>query len=481
MFDLLSYSLVALSGLFAASISLGLIASELCFFVLSPFGKRAIAKSRSLKAELYRSAGVNTQTARVIGFFHPYCNAGGGGERVLWTAIRAIQNRYPDCVCVIYTGDNDASDEDILKRAKNTFGIELDARKICVVHLRLRFLVSAKTWPRFTLLGQSIGSIFLGLEAVYNFAPDIFIDTMGYAFTFPFVSKALHIPIGAYVHYPTISRDMLQSIKSKSFVARVKLMYWRWFAGLYKRVGRNATFVMTNSSWTQTHITQLWSVGKRVSVVYPPCNTAALEKLDVTKHRAPVLLYLAQYRPEKNHRLLLESFSKYVKQYDDKTASLLLVGSVRGEQDRVFLNGLKDYAQALKIGDRVTFEVDAPWPNVVKHLQECSVGVNCMWNEHFGIGVVEYMAAGLIPVVNNSGGPKCDIVVPWIGKPTGFHASTVGEYADAIHQALSLTPEEEQDMRMRARMACARFGEDVFDRGFLDVFSKLLTKSYGSA
>ena len=28
-----------------------------------------------------------------IGFFHPYCNAGGGGERVLWTAIRALQTR----------------------------------------------------------------------------------------------------------------------------------------------------------------------------------------------------------------------------------------------------------------------------------------------------------------------------------------------------------------------------------------------------
>ena len=27
-----------------------------------------------------------------VGFFHPYCNAGGGGERVLWCAVRAIQN-----------------------------------------------------------------------------------------------------------------------------------------------------------------------------------------------------------------------------------------------------------------------------------------------------------------------------------------------------------------------------------------------------
>jgi alpha-1,2-mannosyltransferase len=42
-----------------------------------------------------------------------------------------------------------------------------------------------------------------------------------------------------------------------------------------------------------------------------------------------------------------------------------------------------------------------------------------MWNEHFGIGVVEYQAAGLISVVHNSGGPKGDIVIPINGQPTG--------------------------------------------------------------
>ena len=34
------------------------------------------------------------KTPVTVGFFHPYCNAGGGGERVLWVAIRALQNRY---------------------------------------------------------------------------------------------------------------------------------------------------------------------------------------------------------------------------------------------------------------------------------------------------------------------------------------------------------------------------------------------------
>lgn len=32
-------------------------------------------------------------------------NAGGGGERVLWTAIACLQREEPDVVCVVYTGD----------------------------------------------------------------------------------------------------------------------------------------------------------------------------------------------------------------------------------------------------------------------------------------------------------------------------------------------------------------------------------------
>jgi alpha-1,2-mannosyltransferase len=31
----------------------------------------------------------------IIGFFHPFCNAGGGGERVLWAAVKATQMRWP--------------------------------------------------------------------------------------------------------------------------------------------------------------------------------------------------------------------------------------------------------------------------------------------------------------------------------------------------------------------------------------------------
>lgn len=40
-------------------------------------------------------------------------------------------------------------------------------------------------------------------------------DTMGYAFTFPLVALT-GTPVGAYVHYPTISTAMLSRVRNRA-------------------------------------------------------------------------------------------------------------------------------------------------------------------------------------------------------------------------------------------------------------------------
>jgi alpha-1,2-mannosyltransferase len=101
-----------------------------------------------------------------------------------------------------------------------------------------------------------------------------------------------------------------------------------------------------------------------------------------------------------------------------------------------------------------------------------------MWNEHFGIGIVEMMAAGLIVIAHNSGGPKSDIVVPLhrdcasssrqttTTTKTGYLAATVDEYAQAIYSALTLDATEATLIRRNAQESARRFTDEVFAQSF---------------
>lgn len=124
-----------------------------------------------------------------------------------------------------------------------TFNIAIDEKSVDFVFLRKRSWVEAERYPHFTLLGQSLGSMWLGLEALLKFQPDIYIDTMGYAFTMPIFRYMGECRVGSYTHYPVISTDMLRRVKSrvnahnnKSYVAKnpfltwIKLTYYRLFA-----------------------------------------------------------------------------------------------------------------------------------------------------------------------------------------------------------------------------------------------------------
>ena len=47
---------------------------------------------------------------------------------------------------------------------------------------------------------------------------------------------------------------------------------------------------------------------------------------------------------------------------------------------------------------------------MIKEFSYAKIGIHTMLEEHFGISIVEMMAAGLYTVAHNSGGPKEDII-----------------------------------------------------------------------
>ncbi|KAF2602142.1 hypothetical protein F2Q70_00024711 [Brassica cretica] len=255
---------------------------------------------------------------RAVGFFHPYTNDGGGGERVLWCAVKAIQEETPDLDCIVFTGDHDSSSDSLSRRA--------------VIHLNNRRWIEERTYPHFTMIGQSLGSVYLAWEALRKFTPLYFIDTSGYAFTYP-LARLFGCKVVCYTHYPTISLDMISrvrqrnsmynndaSIAKSNWLSTCKVVYYRAFSWLYGMVGSCTHLAMVNSSWTKSHIEVLWRIPEQIRRVYPPCDTSGLEEyaeaiVEVVKMSETERLKMAEYARKRARRFSEQQFSE-----DFKTA-----------------------------------------------------------------------------------------------------------------------------------------------------------------
>ena len=395
---------------------------------------------------------------------------------------------------------------DLLKHVKDRFAIDLTAPTeqqkdtatpgplLNFVHLHeyKHFLLPSS---RLSLLVESLRTMRLAWKALtysWELMPDIFVDTTGYAFSYLIANLCFGCRVWAYVHYPTISTDMLQLVWEQrraaynhaSYIAQsklatyAKLAYYCGFAFLYGIAGSMAHVVLVNSTWTCNHVASLWRLAawqSRIEIMYPPCRQESTLSISNIS-RQNVILSIGQFRPEKDHVLQIEALVNFHKRFPQWKGKfkLVLLGSCRGAQDQERLEHLQRLAtDTYGLTDKdVEFVVNQPCSVVQEWLSKASMGIHTMWNEHFGIGVVEMMAAGLITVAHNSGGPKSDIVTVSTDKErTGFLASTAEEYADAIHQILTMDPEQVEQIRARAQQSALRFTDTVFADKMERIFS----------
>ena len=344
------------------------------------------------------AAGASSKKRLRIGFFHPYSTGGGGGERVLWTLLAAVQKVHgAECDITLYTHWVDSAmrkktSAELAAIVSKKFGITLRSDvPLEIVPLEKIAWVEASSYPRVTLLLQSLGALPLGYEAVSKKPVDVFIDTMGYAFTYPLVKLLLGpVKVVSYTHYPTVSTDMLQAVQSarathnnSSSIAQsrvmttAKVLYYRAFALLYGWCGGFCDAAMVNSTWTRGHIRSLWRLASteneadarnRLHLVFPPCDCSQLRILakpqwdPAAEAHEVCLVSVAQFRPEKDHPLQLRALRTMLARMDSQAERrrvvLHLVGGVRDEGDRQRVAALRELAEELGVAAHVKFHVD---------------------------------------------------------------------------------------------------------------------------
>lgn len=78
-----------------------------------------------------------------------------------------------------------------------------------VVPLSSRDCLLPGRYPRFTMAAQAAASVRVAWQGLRQLLPETYVDTTGWAFPYP-LARLAGARVAAYVHYPTISTDMLQ-------------------------------------------------------------------------------------------------------------------------------------------------------------------------------------------------------------------------------------------------------------------------------
>ena len=199
-----------------------------------------------------------------IVFFHPNCLDGGGGERVLWEAIKALHSKIPNEKLYIFS--ENATKEAANKKILNCFKIQPPENLDYINVGPARFLTPGY-FKRLTLIRQAISSMYYGFKCLFKCVPSIIIDTTGAPFASIIWKLFGGCTVIQYIHYPFISTDMLLSVKAKdvqfnndnsiaksNFLTNLKTCYYSILCYFYSLTSYFTDIVMVNSSWTSNHI-----------------------------------------------------------------------------------------------------------------------------------------------------------------------------------------------------------------------------------
>lgn len=240
--------------------------------------------------------------------------------------------------------------------------------------------------------------------------------------------------------------------------------------------GQASDTTLVNSTFTLEHLTNLWN--RPLHRVYPPCDVDHLKaiKRDLKRPEKIRILSLAQFRPEKDHPLQLQALyelREIIPEELFRKITLVLCGSCRNTDDAKRVKDLMDLSKHFSLEDHVEFKVNLKYEELLKELEKAYIGIHTMLDEHFGIAVVEMMAAGLITVAHRSAGPLLDIIETSEASRLGFLAVTAEEYAHTLKYILYMSEEVVGEIRERARASVDRLSRKKFQEEFLRAIDPL--------
>jgi alpha-1,2-mannosyltransferase len=246
-------------------------------------------------------------------------------------------------------------------------------------------------------------------------------------------------------------------------------LFWRLYFAPYETIqGYMAKrmrwrVLLTNSEYSRDVIRR--HIGAEAIVVYPPVNIGEFLEAGRTppEEREDIVVACGRFTPEKRHELVIE-VARHLPDVE-----FHIVGATSGKVSPPYIARLRRLIERYGLRN-VRLHVDYPRRDQVRLYSRAKVYIHAMIGEHFGIAVVEAMAAGLVPVVHRSGGPWNDIT--YQGR-YGLGYNTVEEAVEAVEKALKDYPR----LSKKAQARAMEFSHERFKERFKHIVESLILRS----
>lgn len=355
-------------------------------------------------------------------FVHPRLSVMGGGERVAIHSIKEALREGHEVYLACEKFDVEAFED--------FFGVEGLFKDVTILN-----------FPPFK---PSVRRMVLYQRLIYyqRQMGKILSENRNFDFVFNSAEIANHpvarTPSGMYCYFP----EYFSHLESNGFHGLWQA-YYLPVRSFYRFKAQRIEQLLSVSNFTRDYVKQLW--GREARTLYPPCPIEQYRNLNGSKEN--LVITIGRVSPEKRMELFLEIARGL------PAINFAIIGSVPADK-QLYFHELQMSAPA-----NVSFVI-SPLRKAKDLLRRAKVYVHCARNEHFGITIVEAMAAGCIPVVHNSGGPR-EIVDDGVG----FRWNSLHDAATNISQVI----ENESERRLLSASSARRsekYRPEIFEQGF---------------
>lgn len=259
------------------------------------------------------------------------------------------------------------------------------------------------------------------------------------------------------INNPKNCKTKLQFSKRKEYFEILKYGYWNLM--------RNST-VITNSEFSRRAIVNALGLDN-IYILSPPIDIETFHNVALMANsnyeRNGTILVISRIAPHKK----IENAIKLAKILKDNNIGkgMKIVGNLYYYYYDYY-SELKQMVLSLGLADYITFEINASLDKLLSIIRESRVYFHPMVGEHFGMSILEAMAAGLIPVVTNEGGPREFV-------PQEYQFNTIEQAAEIIKYVFNHLPETE---RIRISDDINEFSNSHYIEGFQTILNELLSR-----